>query len=312
MKVPDLNQLFMQAPVAICIVSGPEHKIELVNERMLQFLGRTIDIVGSPLQQTLTEAREQGLLSIVEQVKSTGQTVNIANFPAVILINGVRETRYFNLVFKPFYFGEDDTESNGVFCVAHNVTEAVLAHQKVEEEKQRTALALEAGGLGMVSTDWQSNTVLADKRATEIFGLEGDQTLDAFLERIHPEDRAKREVAFRACMEAGSFDFEVRLLFPGGSIRWVRSRGMVQKNSERKITGTFGVVQDITAQKEFAMTLHREVEQRTADLEIANQSLQQVNNNLLRSNAALEEFARAASHDLIEPVRMMQVFTSRL
>lgn len=312
MKVPDLNQLFMQAPVAICIVSGPEHKIELVNERMLQFLGRTIDIVGSPLQQTLTEAREQGLLSIVEKVKSTGQTVNISNFPAVILINGVREQRYFNLVFKPFYFIEDDTEPTGVFCVAHNVTEAVLAHQKVEEEKQRTALALEAGGLGMISTNWQANAVLADKRTAELFGLEEGQPLEAFVERIHPEDRAKREQAIRASAKEGNFDFEVRLLFPDGSIRWIRSRGLMQKNADGKITGSFGVVQDITAQKEFAITLHREVEQRTADLEIANQSLQQVNNNLLRSNAALEEFARAASHDLKEPVRKMQVFTSRL
>lgn len=312
MKVPDLNQLFMQAPVAICIVSGKEYKVELANERMLQFLGRTIDIVGHPLQNTLTEAREQGLLSIIENVQTTGQTITVANFAAVLNIDGVREPRYFNLIFKPFDLGKEADERTGVFCVAHNVTEAVLAHQKLEEEKQRTALALDTGGLGMLSTNWQSNTVLADKRAAELFGLEGDQPLDAFLERIHPDDRQKRQAAIREGMAHGGFDFEARLLFPDQSIRWIRSRGMIQKNSEGAVTGSFGVVQDITAQKEFALTLHKEVEQRTADLEKANASLQKLNTDLLRSNAALEEFARAASHDLKEPVRKMQVFTSRL
>ena len=71
-------------------------------------------------------------------------------------------------------------------------------------------------------------------------------------------------------------------------------------------------MQDITAQKEFALTLHNEVEQRTAELKVANTTLQQLNDDLLRSNANLEEFARAASHDLKEPVRKMQVFASRL
>ena len=63
----------MQAPVAVCIVSGADYKIELVNERMLQFLGRTPDVVGQPIEQTLTEAKKQGLISILDTVSQTKQ-----------------------------------------------------------------------------------------------------------------------------------------------------------------------------------------------------------------------------------------------
>ena len=298
MQSPDLNHLFAQAPVAICIVSGPNYLVELVNERMLQFLGRAKDIIGHPLAQTLTEAKQQGLLAILDKVRTTRQPFYVAEFPSVILIDGIREARYFSLVFKPYYLNSIETEPSGIFCVAHNITEAVLTRQKLEEEKQRTTLALQTGGLGMLATDWTNGIVTADKRAAEIFGYEDTQSVDAYLSRIHPEDAGNRLKAIEDGKVSGSFDFEVRLLLPDGTTRWVRSRGLLQKNSDGIATGSFGVVQDITNQKQFAEALRQEVEQRTADLQ--------------RSNANLEEFARAASHDLKEPVRKMQVFASRL
>ncbi|MBB1285368.1 PAS domain-containing protein [Flavisolibacter sp. BT320] len=312
MKAPDLANLFMQAPVAICIVSGPQYIVELVNERMLQFLGRTEAILGKPLGETLTEAKEQGLLAILDRVRSTGESFYTTNFPSVILINGVREPRYFNLVFKPYYITPEETKPSGIFCVAHHVTEAVLAQQKLEEEKKHTVLALETGELGMLSTNWENKTVTADKRALEIFGFSEMQPIEAFLNRLHPEDLAIREKALEDSITTGFFDFEVRLNLPGNKVRWLRSRGTVQRNAEAVITGSFGVVQDVTAQKEHALNLQQQVAERTAELEITNKTLQQLNADLLRSNAALEEFARAASHDLKEPVRKIQVFASRL
>lgn len=312
MKAPDLAHLFTQAPVAICIVSGPQYIVELVNERMLQFLGRTDAILGSPLGDSLTEAKEQGLLAILDRVRSTGEAFYANNFPSVILINGVREPRYFNLVFKPYYITEEEKSPSGIFCVAHHVTEAVLARQKLEEEKKHTTLALETGELGMLATNWEEQTVSADKRTLEIFGFTGPQPMEAFMNRLHPEDLHIREKAIRESEATGIFDFEMRLVIPGVKVRWMRSRGTIHKNAEGVTIGSFGVVQDVTAQKEYALNLQLQVAERTAELEISNMTLQQLNADLLRSNAALEEFARAASHDLKEPVRKMQVFASRL
>ncbi len=312
MKAPDLAHLLTQAPVAICIVSGPHYIVELVNERMLQFLGRTDAILGKPLGETLTEVKEQGLLSILEQVRTTGEPFYINNFPAVILINGVREPRYFNLVFKPYYITAEEKKPSGIFCVAHHVTEAVLAQKKLEEEKLHTTLALETGELGMLSTNWQEQTVSADKRALEIFGFTEPQPMETFMSRLHPDDLHIREKAVRESEATGIIDFEVRLVIPGVNVRWMRSRGSMRRNAEGVIIGSFGVVQDVTAQKEYALNLQQQVAERTAELEVSNKALQQLNADLLRSNAALEEFARAASHDLKEPVRKMQVFASRL
>jgi PAS domain S-box-containing protein len=312
MNAANLNHLFMQAPVAICIVSGSNYKIELINERMLEFLGKTPDIVGLPIEVALTEAKKQGLISILDHVTETKQPYYASNFPAVILINGIRETRYFSLIFKPYFLAPGDKEPNAIFCVAHNITEQVLTLQKLDEEKQRTSLALEVGELGMLSTDWGKNFANADKRANEIFGFAQSRPLEDYINRIHPDDRHIRKDALAEGRKTGNFDFEVRLVFDDGSIRWMRSRGFIQKDIEGHIRGSFGIVQDITQQKEFELALHKKVEERTKELELSNQSLSQLNEELARSNSNLQEFTRAASHDLKEPIRKVDFFIDRL
>jgi signal transduction histidine kinase len=87
---------------------------------------------------------------------------------------------------------------------------------------------------------------------------------------------------------------------------------MIQKDIEGNVTGSFGVVQDVTRQKEFELALQKKVEGRTMELELANKSLLQLNEELLRSNTSLEEFTRAASHDLKEPIRKVDFFVERL
>src|SRR4051794_23487998 len=89
-----INHLFMQAPVAICMVKGPDYIVELANDGMLQFLGRTSEMIHKPIIESLPEARLQGLITILENVRKTGESFYISGFPAVILINGIREQRY--------------------------------------------------------------------------------------------------------------------------------------------------------------------------------------------------------------------------
>jgi signal transduction histidine kinase len=310
--IEDFNRLFAQAPVAVCIVSGPDYKVEMVNDSMLEILGRTRDVIGNPIEKSLTEARKQGLIALLDTVRQTNQPLYVSNFPASILINGVMEMRHFSLIFKPYYLNPGDEHAAAIFCVAHNITDQVFSLQKLEAEKQLTTLALEVGEVGMVETDWEKGIIKTDPRADEIFDSHGSMTIEEYLSRIHPDDRAIRDKALEEGKKTGMFDFEVRLVLHHKDIRWLKSRGVFQKNREGEIVSSFGVVQDITAQKEFAQALHQKVEERTKELEEANQSLRDVNAELARSNKNLEEFAYAASHDLKEPIRKILLFSDRL
>ncbi|MGZ3910827.1 MAG: PAS domain-containing sensor histidine kinase [Flavisolibacter sp.] len=130
--------LFMKAPVAVCIVKGPDYIVEFANDQMLQLLGRTPEIIAKPIWESLPEARAQGLITILDHVRNTGENYQDPNFPAEIVINGVREKRYFDLVFQPYYQNHDDPTPSGIFCVAYNVTQQVLIQKKIEDVQQQT------------------------------------------------------------------------------------------------------------------------------------------------------------------------------
>lgn len=170
--------LFMQAPIAICILKGPGYAVELANERMLQLMGRSADAIGKPIIEVFPEAKTQGLIAIIEQVYKTGKPYHVSSFPAILLIDGVKEQRYFDLIFQLYHKSEFDSTEPGIFCVGHNVTEQVLALQKVEEVKDqlnfRNAL-FEAHNQstpdGVLMVDAKGKIILHNKRFAEIWKM---------------------------------------------------------------------------------------------------------------------------------------------
>jgi len=110
--------------------------------------------------------------------------------------------------------------------------------------------------------------------------------------------------------QTGVLFYEVRVIHPDQSIRWVRLNGRyIQQGSQPMIIGT---LMDITEEKKAAEVLEQKVEERTRELEEANEALTRSNQELTRSNTNLEEFAHAASHDMKEPIRKVLTFADRL
>jgi light-regulated signal transduction histidine kinase (bacteriophytochrome) len=78
------------------------------------------------------------------------------------------------------------------------------------------------------------------------------------------------------------------------------------------IAGVLAVAIEVSEQVKARREIEQIVTLRTNELADANDALSGSNRDLARSNVNLGEFAYAASHDLKEPVRKMQVFAARL
>lgn len=70
----------------------------------------------------------------------------------------------------------------------------------------------------------------------------------AWLDALHPEDRAAVETAIPLQME-GRFDVEYRIVRPDGDIRWIRDRAFSVNNEQGEPYRIAGVARDITESK---------------------------------------------------------------
>ncbi|MBV4457872.1 sensor domain-containing diguanylate cyclase [Pseudomonas sp. COR58] len=77
-----------------------------------------------------------------------------------------------------------------------------------------------------------------------------------FCSCVHPDDRAKVRAGELRCLETGeNHDEEYRVVWPDGTIRWLRETGNVVKNDHDTMIKMMGVVRDITEEKASASYL---------------------------------------------------------
>lgn len=135
----NFRQMVKQAPVAMCILLGPYHTVEIANDMMLELWGKPAEVVlNRPIFEGLPEARDQGLESLLDNVFATGIPFVANERPVNLLRNGSQETVYQNFVYEPYRDSTGDIL--GVLAISIDVTPQVLARQKIEDiVKERTA-----------------------------------------------------------------------------------------------------------------------------------------------------------------------------
>jgi PAS domain S-box-containing protein len=129
---------------------------------------------------------------------------------------------------------------------------------------------------------------------------------EGWLQIIHPEEREENLRVWQQAITSGEiFSYHHRFKNKEGGYRWQLSRAVPQRDAKGNIQLWIGTSTDIHEQKLFEEELNRQVAERTLALENNNRELE-------RSNANLQEFAYAASHDLKEPIRKILFFADRL
>ncbi|MBB1283109.1 PAS domain-containing protein [Flavisolibacter sp. BT320] len=138
-KIKGLEQaygLFMQAPFAIHIFTGPDLVIELANPPTLQLWGKMEDPTGKRFLDVLPELKGHGYDEMMQEVMQTGISKFFYEVPLQLNRPGKEPVGYFNFVYQPYY-KEGAPKAESILIIANEVTEQVQAKKSIEESEAR-------------------------------------------------------------------------------------------------------------------------------------------------------------------------------
>lgn len=180
---------------------------------------------------------------------------------------------------------DEQGQTIGVYVLGNDLT-------ALRQSERQLRTLMESSPLGMFHADAAGNCLYVNPAWLSIAGMTfGDSLGSGWLRILHPDHRAELQAAFEAALVDGRMVVaEHRYLRLDGTVVWVRGHA-VPLIEGGKGTGFIGTIEDITAR-------------RLLDAELVRRG-----EELLRSNAELEQFAYVASHDLQEPLRMITSFS---
>ncbi|MDB6094012.1 MAG: Blue-light-activated protein [Verrucomicrobia bacterium] len=118
----------------------------------------------------------------------------------------------------------------------------------------RLNLVAEAAGLGLWEWDPATQRSTWDQRTLQLHGLvEFDGSREAWLRQIHPEDRPAAIAALQnVSRKNDDYVLDYRINLPDGSVRYLESRGLIQRDAGGHAQRVIGTERDITSRIEAA------------------------------------------------------------
>ncbi len=137
--------------------------------------------------------------------------------------------------------------------IARDVTEQRLAQATLAEIETRIREGEALAHVGSWLWDVRTGTVQWTDELHRIHGvdpLDFEGTLDAHVDRVHPEDQARVWRGLAEAVASGHpFEDEYRIIRPGGEHRWVYARAEPTVGSAGDVVGLRGIGQDVTARR---------------------------------------------------------------
>jgi PAS domain S-box-containing protein len=249
-----LENLFVQAPVAMCILKGPDLVVEIANEKMLEIWRKPAEaIINQPLFIGLPEVNIQEVQKLLHRVYVIGERVILDEFPITLNRKEKEEQVFVKFVYEPLR--ESDGSISGIMVLADEITEQVNNRRKIEESEERLRLAVESTKVGT----WDFNVVAGkldwSDECKRIYGYAKNEEVDFnfFIDHIFSGDKEFVEHEIQKALEPkgkGLYDITHRItLFNSKKIRWIRAKGRVFFNHGGDPQRFIGTTIDITDQK---------------------------------------------------------------
>lgn len=315
-----LENLFMQAPSAICIFEGPEFTFVLVNPVCQQaFPGR--ELLGKPLLEAMPELQQTEIPAALTRVYREGESYVAQEMPLMLARydGGPLEEIYWSFTFQARRNGEGRID--GIMVYAHEVSSQVLTRKAIEASARQLQLITDSLPVLISYLDKNERYQFANRPyegwfKRKVAEILGKKIVDVIGQKAYEnvKDYIKRALA------GEQVNYEAAMPYPEG-FRYTRT-SFVPDVREGEVAGFYALVTDVTEQvnarralerrEQDAQAMARELATANEELRILNLELATANQRLVHTNTDLDNFIYAASHDLKAPISNIEMLMEEL
>lgn len=319
------ENIVKDAPVGIAMFKGPKVVVDMANPTFLSIIGIPPHrFIGQELFEIFPTI-ETRIGPLISEVLLNKKSVFREEFLLPLRRKGRIENAYFNFILHPTHKNSDGLLE--IMLLTNEITDYVIARNAIEEKEiqfknlvmqspvakaifRGSDLRIEMANTKMLDHFWGiSWEKVEGKKLLEVFPeLEGQKYIQILKEVIETGEEIKENDSKAMVVKEGK-----EILF------YVNYVYLPLRELDNSVSGVMITVTDVTneylAKKkliDFSKELEKQVDQRTQLLNKANLDLESSIKKLEKANDELESFAYVSSHDLQEPLRKIQIFTSRI
>ncbi len=134
-----------------------------------------------------------------------------------------------------------------------DVSESKRSGDQLAKLAERLNLATKSAGIGIWDWDIVKNELVWDEQMVALYGLQPGSfkgAYEAWLKGLHPDDREKSHNNSESAVKGEKeYDTEFRVLWPDGSVHWLKANGRVFRDVNGAAVRMIGVNYDITGRK---------------------------------------------------------------
>ena len=268
-----LGAMFEQAPGFMALLTGPEHRFDLVNAAFKDLVGGR-ESNGRTARDVLPELHDQGYFEKLDEAFMSGRAVTGHAIPFKLAAEHdlPARLRYLDFVYQPLK--DEHGSVFGIFVEGSDVTERVLAESALRESEAKFRTFAQAMPHHVWTAPASGEIDWFNERVYEYTGMRaGELDGDGWAAIVHPEDFVNIRQRWAESVASGErYEVESRIRRHDGAYRWHLVRAVPMRGGEGQVIRWIGSNTDIEEQKSTAQalvtlnaTLEEQVSARTAE-----------------------------------------------
>lgn len=191
------------------------------------------------------------------------------------------------------------------FLVARDISEIKRQQATFNDREKKLLQAESIGRMGHWRWDIGEEKVEWSEEIYRIFGVDESfkPTLDSIVKMVHKRDIPRANQIFqRAIFENNSYEMELRVLRPDGTIRYTRCEGRRALDEDGDAIALYGIMQDITERTLYEIQLREAKDAAERAYAAKSQFLTNMSHELRTPLNAIIGFSEMMNQQLLGPI----------